>query len=87
MKQTCIFFCKIQVLFQLQKKHQYNCRPADNSSHKSSSDGIEELESAFEIAERTCPGISEMFICDLVQKLVPSISEQKLKIVLDKVVR
>lgn len=70
----------------MQKKHQYNGRTAE-SSHKSGSDAIEELEGAFEIAERTSPGISEMFICDLVQKLVPSISEQKLKVVLDKVVR
>lgn len=74
------------IYFQLQNKHHYNGRTADGS-HKSGGDAIEELEGAFEIAERTCPGISDMFICELVQKLVPSISEQKLKVVLDKVVR
>lgn len=73
-------------ILQLQKKHQYNGRGAENSQ-KSGSDAIDELEGAFEIAERTCPGISEMFIYELVHKLVPSISEQKIKIVLDKVVR
>lgn len=72
-------------IVQLQRKHQYNRRSAE-ASHKSS-DAIEELENAFEIAEKTSPGISEMFICELVQKLVPSISDQRLKGVLDKVVR
>uniref|UniRef100_A0A6P7G3S0 non-specific serine/threonine protein kinase n=1 Tax=Diabrotica virgifera virgifera TaxID=50390 RepID=A0A6P7G3S0_DIAVI len=73
------------LISELQRKHQYNRRSAE-ASHKSS-DAIEELENAFEIAEKTSPGISEMFICELVQKLVPSISEQRLKGVLDKVVR
>ncbi|XP_074042930.1 germinal centre kinase III isoform X2 [Leptinotarsa decemlineata] len=73
------------IITELQKKHQYNGRSAE-ASHKSN-DAIEDLESAFEIAERTSPGISEMFICELVQKLAPSITEQRLKGVLDKVVR
>ncbi|XP_056646648.1 serine/threonine-protein kinase 26 isoform X1 [Diorhabda carinulata] len=73
------------IISELQRKHQYNRRSAE-ASHKSS-DAIEELENAFEIAEKTSPGISEVFICELVQKLVPSISEQRLKGVLDKVVR
>ncbi|KAG5864330.1 hypothetical protein JTB14_014816 [Gonioctena quinquepunctata] len=73
------------LITELQRKHQYNGRSAE-ASHKST-DAIEDLESAFEIAERTSPGISEMFICELVQKLVPSITEQRLKGVLDKVVR
>lgn len=70
---------------QLQRKHHYNGRAADGS-HKSN-DAIEELKNAFEMAERTSSGISEMFICELVQKLVPSITDQRLKGVLDKVTR
>lgn len=70
---------------QLQKKHQYNGRAAE-TSHRSN-DAIEELKNAFDIAERTSPGISEAFICEMVQKLVPSITEQRLKSVMDKVAR
>ncbi|CAG9771316.1 unnamed protein product [Ceutorhynchus assimilis] len=66
----------------LQRRHHYNGRSPD-SSHKSS-DAIEELKNAFEIAERTSPGISDMFVSELVQKLVPSISDQRLKGVLDR---
>ncbi|KAJ8920782.1 hypothetical protein NQ315_004923 [Exocentrus adspersus] len=73
------------LITELQRKHHYNGRAAD-SAHKSN-DAIEELKNAFEIAERTSPGISEMFICELVQKLVPSITDQRLKSVLDKVTR
>lgn len=71
--------------FQLQRKHHYNGRAAE-TSHKSS-DAIEELKNAFEIAERTSPGISEAFVCEMVQKLVPSITEQRLKSVMEKVTR
>ncbi|CAG9863494.1 unnamed protein product [Phyllotreta striolata] len=73
------------LITELQRKHQYNRRSTE-MAHKSN-DAIEELENAFEIAEKTSPGISEIFICELVQKLVPSISEQRLKGVLDKVIR
>ncbi|KAJ8975122.1 hypothetical protein NQ317_003604 [Molorchus minor] len=73
------------LITELQRKHHFNGR-ASESSHKSN-DPIDELKSAFEIADRTSPGISEMFICELVQKLVPSITDQRLKCVLDKVTR
>lgn len=63
----------------------YNGRGAE-TSHKSS-DAIEELKNAFEIAERSSPGISEVFICEMVQKLVPSVTELRLKGVMDKVTR
>ncbi|XP_066147529.1 serine/threonine-protein kinase 26 isoform X1 [Euwallacea fornicatus] len=70
------------VIIDLQSRHHYNGRNSE-SFHKSS-DAIEELKTAFDIAERTSPGISNMFISELVQKLVPSISEHKLKGVLDR---
>ncbi|CAH0556923.1 unnamed protein product [Brassicogethes aeneus] len=69
------------LISELQRKHQFN-----TSSHKSN-DAIDDLRNAFEIAERQSPGISETFICELVQKLVPSISDQRLKGVLEKVTR
>ncbi|KAF7271492.1 germinal centre kinase III isoform X2 [Rhynchophorus ferrugineus] len=71
------------LIMDLERKHHYNGRNSDGS-HKSS-DAIEELKNAFEIAERTSPGISEIFVSELVQKLVPSISDQRLKGVLDRI--
>lgn len=70
---------------QLQKKHHYNGRAVE-TAHKSP-DAIEELQNAFEIAERASPGISEAFICEMVQKLLPSMTDQRLKTVIDKVIR
>ncbi|KAJ8954418.1 hypothetical protein NQ318_011092 [Aromia moschata] len=59
--------CRIQAAkltdlqhFPLQRKHHYNGRAADGS-HKSN-DAIDELKNAFEIAERTSPGISEKYL-------------------------
>ncbi|XP_017776796.1 PREDICTED: serine/threonine-protein kinase 26 isoform X2 [Nicrophorus vespilloides] len=66
----------------LQKKHHYNGRNPD-TSHRMM-DAIEELKNAFELAERTSPGISEAFICEMVQKLMPSVTEQRLKNALEK---
>lgn len=71
--------------FQLQRKHHYNGRASENA-HKSS-DPIEELKNAFELAERASPGISEAFISEMIQKLMPSITEPGLKSVMDKITR
>ena len=69
----------------MQRKHHYNGRAAD-SAHKSN-DAIEELKNAFEIAERASPGITENFISEMVKKLMPSVTEQRLRSVMDKVTR
>lgn len=69
----------------MQRKHHYNGRAAD-SSHKSH-EAMEELKNAFEIAEKTSPGITENFISEMVKKLLPSVTEQRLKNVIDKVTR
>lgn len=71
--------------FQLQRKHHYNGHNSE-LPHKST-DAIEELKNAFELAERASPGISEAFIREMVQKLVPSVTEQRLKNVMEKVTR
>lgn len=81
----CLFSFIYPLITDLQRKHHYNGRSSDSSSK--SNDAIEELKNAFEIAERTSPGISEAFICELVQKLVPSMTDQRLKGVLDKATR
>ncbi|GJQ82799.1 GckIII [Trypoxylus dichotomus] len=47
-----------------QRKHHYNGRSAE-SSHKPTNEAIEELKNAFEVAERSSPGISEAFIYEM----------------------
>lgn len=69
----------------LQKKHMYNGRSPE-TAHRSP-DAMDELKNAFEVAERSSPGISEAFISEMIQKLLPSISEQRLKGVMDKITR
>lgn len=69
------------------RKYHYNNGRTAETSHKPPNEAIEELRNAFEIAERTSPGISEAFICEMVQKLMPSITEQRLRSVMDKVTR
>lgn len=73
------------LISELQRKHHYNGR-SNESPHKST-DAIEELKNAFELAERASPGISEAFIREMVQKLVPSVTDQRLRSVMDKVSR
>ncbi|XP_018333954.1 serine/threonine-protein kinase 26 [Agrilus planipennis] len=84
-RSPCLTTVIYPLISELQRKHHYNGRGPE-SSHKTC-DAIEELKNAFEIAERTSPGISESFICEMVQKLVPSVSEQRLRSVIDKVTR
>ncbi|KAK9888851.1 hypothetical protein WA026_001072 [Henosepilachna vigintioctopunctata] len=73
------------IISDLQRKAHYNGRGPD-VLHKSN-DTLEELKNAFEIAERTSPGISEIFVSEMVQKLVPSTTESRLKILMDKISR
>lgn len=70
--------------FQLQRRHNYNARSPE-SSHKT--DAIEELKNAFELAERSSPGISDLFVREMVQKLLPTLSETRIKGVMDKITR
>ncbi|KAK4879193.1 hypothetical protein RN001_007339 [Aquatica leii] len=85
MRSSCLSNVIYPIISDLQRKHHFNGRGSE-TSHKGN-DAIEELKNAFEIAERTSPGISDTFICEMVQKLVPSITEQRLRNVMDKATR
>ncbi|XP_065224837.1 serine/threonine-protein kinase 26 isoform X2 [Planococcus citri] len=50
-------------------------------------DIIEEVKNAFELAERSSPGISDQFVHDIIHKLLPNMSEQRINNVLDKITR
>ncbi|KAJ3653163.1 hypothetical protein Zmor_012427 [Zophobas morio] len=84
-RSPCLSGVIYPLISELQRKHHYNGRAAD-SAHKSN-DAIEELKNAFEIAERASPGITENFISEMVKKLMPSVTEQRLRSVMDKVTR
>ncbi|EFA04463.1 serine/threonine-protein kinase 26 isoform X1 [Tribolium castaneum] len=84
-RSPCLSGVIYPLISELQRKHHYNGRAAD-SSHKSN-DAIEELRNAFEIAERASPGITESFISEMVKKLMPSVTEQRLSSVMEKVTR
>ncbi|XP_044751114.1 serine/threonine-protein kinase 26 isoform X2 [Coccinella septempunctata] len=73
------------IISDLQKKPHHNGRGID-APHKSN-DVLDELKNAFEIAEQTSPGISEIFVSEMVQKLVPSSTESRLKNLMDKLLR
>ncbi|XP_045472049.1 serine/threonine-protein kinase 26 [Harmonia axyridis] len=72
------------VITDLQKSN-FNGRVSE-IPHKPS-DALDELKNAFEIAEQTSPGISEIFVNEMVKKLVPSSTESRLKNVIDKMLR
>jgi len=48
---------------------------------------IDELKNSFELAERTSPGINFLFIKAIIQKLLPSLSEQRISNMLDHMIR
>ena len=63
------------VSLQLQRRHRHNSRSGD--SHRT--DAIEELKSAFESAERSSPGVTDAFIRDLFTKLIPNMTESRIR--------
>ena len=64
---------------------QYQRNGTSSETSSKSSDAIDELKNAFELAERASLGISEMFVRSLFKKLIPSISEQNLRNAIDNV--
>lgn len=52
--------------------------------HKKQGIPADEVKGAFELAESTSPGISDIFVHAIVQKLLPSISETRIRNAIDK---
>lgn len=79
----------LPLLSELQRKHQYSAR--DNNGEGGSGIGrnggaIEELRGAFELAERTSPGMSEALVRELLKALLPANhSDGRLSMLMDKV--
>ena len=59
------------IFFQLHRRH--------TGGLGRSSDSIEELRNAFEMAERSSPGITDIFLAEIIRKLQPNVSDNPLK--------
>lgn len=64
----------------MQRKYNYSSRSAPTVD-------LVELKSAFEVAEKSSPGISDYFIKEIIHKLVPGFSETRINNLLDKMTR
>lgn len=65
---------------QIQRKYQY-------AGKNSTAGDVLDLQSAFELAERTCPGVSDLFVKEIIHKLIPGYSETRINTLIDKVMR
>lgn len=72
------------IISELQRRREYSPQGGD-SGHRT--DAIEELKNAFELAERASPGISDLFVREMVLKLVPDVSDTEIRGVMDKITR
>ncbi|XP_037090106.1 serine/threonine-protein kinase 26-like isoform X1 [Pollicipes pollicipes] len=75
------------LMSELQRRHRNSYRARDSSSLAQRTDAIDELRNAFELAERSAPGISDQFVQQLMVKLVPSMGEQRLRAAMDRLAR
>ncbi|XP_073986600.1 germinal centre kinase III isoform X4 [Rhodnius prolixus] len=74
------------LLGELKRRHSYHSRREDGTVQKS--EAIDELKTAFEVAERTSPGIADLFVKEVVHKLLPSVvTDSGLNPVIDRLLR
>lgn len=83
-RSPCLTGVIYPLISELQRRYHYNARTHETAQRP---DVIEELKSAFELAERASPGLSELFVKELVHKLLPTLSGPRLRKVIDKVTR
>nr|CAG4638585.1 EOG090X09LE [Cyclestheria hislopi] len=55
--------------------------------YPNSHNNIDELRAAFDSAERSNPGITELWIKDLLSKIIPNPSEGRVKVAMDRILR
>ena len=51
------------------------------------SSSIDELRHAFELAERSSPGITEFWIKDMLSKMLPNYTEGRIRTIVDRIQR
>lgn len=57
-----------------------------NGNNRNSTDVID-LQASFELAERSCPGVTDLFVKEIIHKLVPGFSETRINNIIDKMSR
>jgi serine/threonine-protein kinase 24/25/MST4 len=67
-------------------------RPIIHNSHHNNNGNrnsmeFSELRSSFELAERSCPGITDLFVKEMIHKLVPGYSETRINHIISKMSR
>ncbi|KAF0291804.1 Serine/threonine-protein kinase 25 [Amphibalanus amphitrite] len=75
------------LLAELQRRHRSRLPPPGRTSFSGRGDEVEELRTAFEQAERESAGVSDRLVQRLLQKLVPSASQQQLRASFQRLVR
>uniref|UniRef100_A0A336K043 non-specific serine/threonine protein kinase n=1 Tax=Culicoides sonorensis TaxID=179676 RepID=A0A336K043_CULSO len=73
------------LLAEMQRKYMYASR--SQAAASSPPADMVELKNAFEIAERSSPGVSDLFVKEIIHKLVPGFTETRVNTLLDKVTR
>jgi len=68
------------LLTDIQRKYQY-------AGKNTSAADLVDLQSAFELAERSCPGVSDLFVKEIIHKLIPGYSETRINTLMEKVMR
>lgn len=68
-------------IFQIQRKY------SSNSSKNMNVLDIGDLKSVFELAERSRPGVSDLFLKEIIHKLVPGYSETRINNIMDRAIR
>nr|CAG4641859.1 EOG090X09LE [Eurycercus lamellatus] len=57
------------------------------SSNGAGSSSLDELQHAFELAERSSPGVTELLIRDMLSKMMPNVTEARIKSIVDRIIR
>ncbi|XP_076337928.1 serine/threonine-protein kinase svkA-like isoform X2 [Tachypleus tridentatus] len=69
---------------ELQRKHKSSLKPADGIR---GADSVEKLHNAFDIAERSCPGFSELFVQEIFHRLLPTVSSTRVQDAIDRLAK
>lgn len=90
-RSPCLSFLIYPLITELQRRHHYasaNSRGSNSGPDPTlKNDAIEDLKNAFDLAERSAPGISGQFVKEVVHKLLPAMSEARVNSVVDKMIR
>ncbi|XP_037033968.1 serine/threonine-protein kinase svkA isoform X1 [Bradysia coprophila] len=77
---ACLSNVIFPLLSDLQRKYHY-------TSKTPTAVDVVDLRSAFEHAERSYPGVSDLFVKEIIHKLVPGFSETRINTLMDKITR